>query len=130
MALTYTWEITGIKTKNETNGDGIVLPNAICQTYWKCTGTDENGASATFMGATPFSAANVSESDFELFDNLTEELVLGWVKAYVDSLPHYMPHIEERIQKQIDEKSISAPLMPWKPAEEQEQPPVLPSEQA
>ena len=31
MAITYTWEITSLKTKNETLGDGVVLPNAVCQ---------------------------------------------------------------------------------------------------
>ena len=116
MAFTYTWEVTGIKTKNETNNDGIVLPNAICQTYWKVTGTDENGESGTFSGATPFSAANLTEEEFQLLDTLTEEIVLGWIQGVV--VDSYKEHVDAMIQRQIDEKAITEAAMPWAPVEE------------
>ena len=120
MAVTYTWEITSLKTKNETNGDGIVLPNAVCQTYWKKTGTDESGNEGSFSGATPFSAANLSEADFQLFDTLTEEIVLGWVKRIV--IDGYEEHVNAQIQKQIDEQisPITEATMPWAPVVEAE----------
>ena len=120
MALTYTWEVSSLKTKNETNGDGIVLPNAVCQTYWKKTGTDESGNEGSFSGATPFSAANLSEADFQLFDTLTEEIVLGWVKAIV--VDGYEEHVNAQIQKQIDEhiNPITEATMPWAPVVESE----------
>jgi len=120
MAVTYTWEITSLKTKNETNGDGIVLPNAVCQTYWKKTGTDESGNEGSFSGATPFSAANLSEADFQLFDTLTEEIVLGWVKGIV--IDGYEEHVNAQIQKQIDEQisPITEATMPWAPVVEAE----------
>lgn len=117
MAFTYTWEITGLKTKNEVLGDGIVLPNAICQTYWKVTGTDAAGNEGTFSGATPFSAANLTPEDFQAFDTLTEEIVLGWIQAVV--VGSYKEHVDSMIQRQIDEKSITEADMPWKPVEEQ-----------
>ena len=55
MSMTYTWEITSLKTQNQTNADGDALANAVVQTYWKCTGTDSdgNGATGSFSGATP-----------------------------------------------------------------------------
>lgn len=105
------WEVTGIKTKNEVNGDGVVLPNAVCQTYWKATYTDADGNEGSFSGATPFSAANLSEEQFEQFDTLTEEVVLGWIKAI--TVGSYFDHIVGCIQSQIDEKSIEEPTMPW-----------------
>ena len=118
MAITYTWEITSLKTKNETLGDGVVLPNAICQTYWKKIGTDENGNEGTFSGATPFSAANLTEENFKQFDTLTEEIVLGWIQAIV--VGGYEEHVNGQIQKQIDEKvtPITESAMPWAPVEE------------
>jgi enamine deaminase RidA (YjgF/YER057c/UK114 family) len=113
MAITYIWEITSLKTKNETLGDGVVLPNAVCQTYWKKIGTDENGNQGTFSGATPFSAANLTEESFKQFDTLTEEIVLGWIQAIV--VDGYEEHVNGQIQKQIDEKvtPITESAMPW-----------------
>ena len=124
MAITYTWEITSLKTKNETLGDGVVLPNAICQTYWKKIGTDENGNEGTFSGATPFSAANLTEENFKQFDTLTEEIVLGWIQAIV--VGGYEEHVNGQIQKQIDEKvtPIVESAMPWATVVEAEPAPV------
>ena len=124
MAVTYTWEVTSLKTKNETLGDGVVLPNAICQTYWKKIGTDEDGNEGTFSGATPFSAANLTEENFQQFDVLTEEIVLGWIQAIV--VDGYEEHVNGQIQKQIDEKvtPITDTAMPWAPEETEDTPPT------
>lgn len=116
MAFTYTWEITGLKTKNEVNGDGIVLPNAICQTYWKVVGTDAEGNEGTFSGATPFSAANLTPEEFQQFDTLTEEIVLGWIQSVV--VGSYKEHVDSMIQRQIDDKAITEAAMPWKPVDD------------
>ena len=71
MALTYTWSVTSLKVRDEVNADGETLSNSVVQTYWKCTGTDENGNSGTFSGATPFTAANVPAGSFIAFAYLT-----------------------------------------------------------
>jgi hypothetical protein len=115
MSITYTWEVTSLKTKNEINGDGIVLPNAICQSYWKKIGTDTEGNVGTFSGATPFSAANLSAEAFQQLDTLTEATVLSWIKAVC--VGGYAEHIDQQIQKQIDEgvSPISDTDMPWAP---------------
>ena len=126
MAVTYTWEVTSLETKNETLGDGVVLPNAICQTYWKKIGTDEDGNEGTFSGATPFSGENLTEENFQQFDVLTEEIVLGWIQAVV--VDGYEEHVNGQIQKQIDEKvtPITDTAMPWAP-EETEDTPLTPA---
>jgi hypothetical protein len=111
------WEITGLKTKNEINGDGVVLPNAICQTYWKASYTDADGNEGNFAGATPFSAANLSEEQFQQFDALTEAVVLNWIKDIV--VDSYLDHVLERIQRQINELAVTEATMPWAPAEEE-----------
>ena len=122
MSITYTWEITSLKTKNETLGDGVVLPNAVCQTYWKKIGTDEDGNEGTFSGATPFSAENLTADNFADFDTLTESVVLGWIQALV--VGGYEEHINSQIQKQIDEQvtPITESAMPWAPEEDSESP--------
>ena len=122
MAITYTWEITSLKTKNETLGDGVVLPNAVCQTHWKKIGTDEDGNEGTFAGATPFSAENLTADNFAAFDTLTESVVLGWIQALV--VGGYEEHVNSQIQKQIDEQvtPITESAMPWAPEEDSESP--------
>ena len=68
MAITYTWKVTSIKTKNEgENKDAVV------QTYWTKTGKDENGNEGVFSGATPFKDGNPSDPNFVPFNQLTEE---------------------------------------------------------
>ena len=117
MALTLSWEVTGVKTKNETNTDGDTLSDAVVQTYWKCTGTDSDGNEGSFSGATPFSAANVPAGSFVAFADLTEATVLGWIQAVV--VGSYMDHVQAQIQKQIDEATIQEPDLPWAPPAEE-----------
>ncbi len=117
MALTLSWEVTGVKTKNETNTDGDTLNDAVVQTYWKCTGTDADGNEGSFAGATPFSAANVPAGSFVAFADLTEATVLGWIQAVV--VGGYMDHVQEQIQKQIDEATVQEPDLPWAPPAEE-----------
>lgn len=111
--MTYTWKVTGIKIKDEVNADGVTLPKAVCQTYWSKTGVDENGNEGVFAGATPFTAESVPADQFVAFDQLTEDVVLGWIKAVV--VGHYEKHVNEMIAKQIADKAVTEQSMPWAP---------------
>jgi hypothetical protein len=127
MAFTYAWEVTGLKKRNTTNSAGETLTGAVVQTYWKCTGTDENGESGSFSGATPFSAADVPAGSFVPFEQLTEETVLGWIRNVVDNDPTYWEHIQERISKEVDAKNIEeVSSLPWAPEETAEVTPPVP----
>jgi hypothetical protein len=114
MAITYTWKITSLKTKTENGNEGAVV-----QTYWTKTGVDEDNHEGTFSGATPFSSLNMpAGSTFIPFQDLTEEIVLGWIRAVV--IGGYEEHVNAQIQKQIDEKHnpITETQMPWAPVAE------------
>jgi hypothetical protein len=115
MAITYTWEVTSIKTRNVND-----FTNAIVQTYWKKIGTDENGNTGTFSGATPFDADTIDPDNFTAFDQLTEEMVLGWIQAVV--VGSYEEHVNAQIKKQIDEQAspISETDRPWAVSETSE----------
>lgn len=108
MSVTYSWEITSLKTKNE--GDNL---NAVVQTYWRKIGTDAQGNVGVFEGATPFTSANVPTNEFLPFENLTEEIVLGWIQAVVTG--DYAQHVNSRIQRKLDELAMSQPGLPWAP---------------
>jgi hypothetical protein len=111
MAITYTWKVTSLKTKTEgANQDAVV------QTYWDKIGTDDAGNTGTFSGATPFTSTTMTNgSTFVPFSELTEAIVLTWIKAVV--VGGYEEHVNAQIQKQIDQKlnPVSEASMPWAP---------------
>jgi len=111
MAVVYTWEVTGLKTTTVANTSDVVV-----QTYWKKTGTDEDGNEGTFSGATPFSANNMpANTEFIPFSELTEADVLTWIKAIV--VGPYEEHVNSQILKQIEEKKnpVVDNRLPWAP---------------
>lgn len=115
MAITYTWQITGLKTKNVSDDK----PAAVVQTYWKKIGIDADGNEGTFSGATPFTVDPTDESGlFIAFEDLTEENVLDWIKTIV--VGGYEEHVNGTIAKQLAEKAtpISETHMPWAPVVE------------
>lgn len=123
MALTYTYEVTSLKVKDEVVGN-TVNQNAVVQTYWKLTGIDESLVategknSGTFSGATPFTTTTMPPgTQFVPFADLTEEMVISWIQAVVEGNPGYKQHIDDQIQKQIDEKMrpVSETDLPWAP---------------
>ena len=126
MAITYTWEVTSLKTKNVSDDK----QNAVVQTYWKKIGTDSsnldnNGdpVKGEFSGATPFTVDPTDDSGpFIAFEELTEEDVLAWIKTIV--VGQYEVHVNEQIKQQIDQKinPVKEASMPWAP----EKPPVTP----
>ena len=97
MAITYTWKLKSFK---KTSNDS--LENVVFQTYWEKTGTDEDGKTGTFVGATPFDTANVDLNNFTPYESLTEEIVLGWIKNVV--VGSYATHVNEQIASQINKQ--------------------------
>jgi len=113
MALTIEYKVTSLKVKDEVNSEGVTLSNAVCQTYWKAIGTDENGNVGEFSGATPFSAANVPAASFKDFASLLEEDVIAWIKGVVEGDAAYKAHVEAQVQRMIDAEITKEAEMPW-----------------
>lgn len=113
MAMTYVYTVTSLKVQNEPD-----YPQTVVQTYWKLTGTDENGNSGTFSGATPFTYDPTDASGpFVPFADLTEADVVGWISNVVDTNAGYKEHIYGVIDKQIADEInpvVEEPL-PWDP---------------
>ncbi len=115
MAHTYTWKIKSLKKQDDPSAE---LNDIIVQTYWECTGTDEDDNSGTFHGATPFEPDQVDPANFTSYEDLTETQVLSWVQAVVNDNPGYKAHIDEQIQKQIDAivrpmVEVQSDALPW-----------------
>lgn len=96
MALTYTWAVTSLK---KTTDIALGIDNVVIQSTWTCTGTDEDGDSGTFNGATPFPLSQLDPATFVPYEDLTEADVLGWIQAVV--VGSYKDHVDEQIMKQI-----------------------------
>lgn len=110
MTIEYTWKITSLKIKDISDNK----PKAVVQTYWQKIGTDENGNTGIFSGATPFTIdSNDEDGPFIPFENLTEEDVLSWIKTIV--VGSYEEHVNGKIAEQIADKiaPVTEAKMPW-----------------
>ena len=113
--LEYEWKLVGLKKVNSGGLDDIIMG-----TNWTLKGTDEDGFSGTFTGATPFKVEDLNTSSFTPYNELDESTVLSWIKDVVFSQPSYWEHINSRILKSVrDVKSpvvsIGESELPWAP---------------
>ena len=111
MAHTNEWKLTGLKKGNTESEQDVVIG-----TRWELTGTDEDGISGTFSGATPFKLENVEFHNFVPYENLDQDTVLGWIQAEV--VDGYKDHVEQNIARQIEAvksqvKDVQATDFPW-----------------
>lgn len=113
MSLTYVYAVTSLK--KTTDGS---IDNAVVQSTWTCTGTDANGDSGVFNGATPFPLSSVDPDNFIPYEELTEADIIKWIEAVV--VGSYKEHIDAQIMKQIaliKNPVVEVPSneLPWSP---------------
>ena len=113
--LEYEWKLTGLRKVDSGGLDGIIMG-----TNWTLKGTDEDGFSATFTGATPFKVETLNTASFTPYSELTEEKVISWIQNVVLEQPSYWEHINVQILKGVrDTKSPVATVnendLPWSP---------------
>lgn len=97
MAITYSWKVTTLKVKNI----GDDRKNAVVQVYWEKIGTDENGKSGVFYGATSFTAdLGDNSGPFIPFEDLTDQDVISWIKKVV--VGDYETHVNNKILEKIN----------------------------
>jgi hypothetical protein len=114
--LEYEWKLTGLRKVNSGGLEGIIMG-----TNWTLKGTDEDGFSGTFTGATPFKVEDLNTDLFTPYSELTEETVLSWIKDVVFGQSSYWEHINAQILKTVrDTKSpvviVSENDLPWSPS--------------
>ena len=115
MAITYTWEVTKIKTLNAVN-----FENAVGQVHWNKLGTDENENTSHFAGVTSFDADMIDADNFTELSQLTEDMVIGWVQAKIAG--SYEDRINMIIKNQINDMitpatELNCGGMPWQSAD-------------
>lgn len=110
MAITFEFKIKQLEVAPML-GD---LENVVTRVRYDYVGTDENGVTSTFVGATPMPAPD--SKSYKPFDQLTEVDVISWLEEVADK-PHMQERITKGIQAQITPKNVDMPL-PWAPVEE------------
>lgn len=114
MAINYTWKVVGLKKKTVDSFD-----NTIVNVQWEKHGTDDtDGVSGFFPGATPLDITSLSSGSFTSYENLTESQVLGWIQDIVTNDYIYELHINEYIEKMIEEtrsneETVKTSQLPW-----------------
>jgi hypothetical protein len=118
MPVTYEWKILSLEVRDESPDH----PNSVVIVKWKKTGRDDDGNEASFQGSTPFSAASIPAENFIPYNQLTEEIVIGWVREKLENVITTGDYsfcendrVNERIEKQIT--ALKAPVksesLPW-----------------
>lgn len=79
--MTYTWQVINLITRTELSSDGVSLPEAVVNIHWRRSGVDDDGNTASINGYAPLDTSNVLAANFVGFNNLTEDVVTGWLDS-------------------------------------------------
>lgn len=108
MATNFTWTVDAMYTVQQPD------PNYVVNVLWTLTGVDGQNT-ASIGGNTMFSSAEQPE-DFTPYDELTEEIVIGWVQDALgeDGIANYEANVNGQIssQKNPPVSPENTPL-PW-----------------
>ena len=101
MAIEYTWTIANIEYTNDDN-------KAVTIAHWRVTAQDGDYTASSY-GTQSFEA-DPESPDYVAFADLTEEVVIGWVKDAMDT-----DQIEANLASQIEAQKAPATLsgLPW-----------------
>lgn len=97
MANTYSWDCSKVETY-PIQGD---LADVVFRVHWQFTGLDESGQhSYTVSGA---ESIDVDPDNFTAFDDLTAEIVTGWVTSAIgeQGVSELMSHVDAQISERM-----------------------------
>lgn len=106
--MEYTWKIDHISVKN--SGD---LQDAVFRVHWWKSGVDEDGNEGRYYGASQFDLSNLDPETFVPFDEITEDIMLGWITSSITA--EIEMHHNAMIQKAIDDSKNPERVLqaPW-----------------
>ena len=106
---TFTWKVANLERNLADGRVGTVhyTVNALSDTV------DPNSESGGFYSAGAYGSVGLDGDVTTQFENLTEEVVVGWVKEQIGA--EKVAEIEAALQNQIDVKitPVSAAGVPW-----------------
>lgn len=78
MATTYTWDVENVEVLDSHNGN----ENVVYRVVWKCTATNDSGASKYQVGVVDLDINNTS-TQFISIETVTKQNIIDWVTATV-----------------------------------------------
>jgi len=108
MSITITWQIDALDCVPDVDG----MADYVVCAHWRCNGTD-----GTFSGSvynTQSFEVKASDPNFVPYSELTEELVVSWVKQAIgaETVEATDQAVIDQIMNQIDPPTVTPPL-PW-----------------
>lgn len=88
--INYTWKIHSL-TKRTINA----VNNVVFTVVWEKFGITDDGYSGSVKSAANFNIVDIEEEKFVPYEQLTEEILIEWVKNFID---------EESINKGIEQE--------------------------
>lgn len=104
MSITYTWEIPQLEYTSEE------LPQVVREVHWSVSGETANGVIDSRYGSTKLNVINVSPNTFVAFEDLTLDIILGWLGD--DFVSEQESKIAHTIEAQIASTNRASPP-PW-----------------
>jgi hypothetical protein len=105
MTTQITWSISQLDCKPQELNE----QNYVIVAHWQCVGNDGNYASSVYNTCS-FSVEE--KADFVPYQDLTEQMVLGWIWASGVDKAATEAAVEQMIENQINPPVVSPPL-PW-----------------
>jgi hypothetical protein len=99
MSTQYSWKITGKKKIDQGSYKDVIV-----QVYWTKTGTSEDGRIGHFHGCTSLSLDHTAPgdtTDFVEYEDVSDELLIGWVSDFILSIEGLSQKIDDHIQNDI-----------------------------
>lgn len=111
--INYTWKIHAITKRTINSVDSVVFT-----VVWEKFGIDSDGYSGSVKMAANFNIDDIDESSFVPYEELTEEILIEWIKNFIDE-ETVNQSIEEEIEKSRSNWiQVNDGNLPWQVVEE------------
>ena len=102
MSVNPEWKVNDVES--------VVTDGGVIAVKWGCTGS--SGEASAFHGGEVTLEYDASASDFIALDDLTEEVVIGWVQAHDDvDVDAIEASLTEKVNAQLNPTTQSG--LPW-----------------
>lgn len=106
--IVYKWNINSISKKTINGIDDVVF-----KVVFEKFGIDSDGFSGKFKTSIELNTENVSLENFILYENLTQEIIINWIKFMTDE-DIINQYIENEIKRSKNkEVQIEDGYFPW-----------------
>ena len=108
MPVATTWTVNDMR-RNVSDG-------GVYEVRWSCTAINDSGPETASAGGKYTCTPDPSASDFVPYDSLTEETVLGWVKADLpngETASEMETRLVGKVDAQITRNADTADGVPW-----------------